>query len=202
VQVDVDGGTERRQPSAGDEQLAMLAERLTELKQAGYLGEVLAYLGQQQVGRRAEVAAGELIDRVLEPLRRLVAESFAAMRRPGTKASISSPVGAVGPTRTSAARAQPEARKAARRRGLRSADINPVQCRACARLDRSTTLGGIPTVVPTRYTAYPVGIPDVGLLGADHRAVLGDEVDGLTFLQLDTDDARGAFGWWERFAAA
>lgn len=73
--------------------------------------------------------------------------------------------------------------------------VLPVQCFACARLDRSTAL-------PVRCTAYPARIPDdIRTFGDDHRQARADEQGGLTFEQLDTVEARDAFAWWQRFAA-
>lgn len=57
------------------------------------------------------------------------------------------------------------------------------------------------TVVASRCAAYPSGIPLEVLDGADHRTARGDEVDGITFDQADTDEARNAFGWWEKVFA-
>lgn len=72
--------------------------------------------------------------------------------------------------------------------------VLPVQCFACARLDRSTAL-------PVRCTAYPDRIPDdIRTFGDDHRKARGDEVDELTFLQAD--DGQAAFDDWQAFASA
>ena len=74
----------------------------------------------------------------------------------------------------------------------------PAQCHACVHLtpgvDPST---GTPIAGSCR--AYPDGIPfAIVVAGADHRTARGDEMDGLTFQQADTDAARSAFDSWQR----
>jgi hypothetical protein len=80
-------------------------------------------------------------------------------------------------------------------------DINPAICLACTRLDRSTRTPDGGSFIPLRCAAYPLFIPDDILLGNDHRSPRGDEVAGLTFEQVDSDDARSDFDSWRRFAA-
>jgi hypothetical protein len=75
--------------------------------------------------------------------------------------------------------------------------VLPVQCFACAHLDRSAADPG-GAAVPSRCVAYPTGIPDeIAMYGADHRVARGDETNGVVFAQAPSDDARDAFGWWQ-----
>lgn len=73
--------------------------------------------------------------------------------------------------------------------------VLPAQCFACTRL-RPSSANGTPTV--STCDAYPDEIPFAIAAGGDHRRARGDERDGRTFKQADSDDARNAFSWWER----
>lgn len=72
--------------------------------------------------------------------------------------------------------------------------VMPIQCYACGLLDRSETLPYSGRPVVSRCAAFPDGIPDPVLIGADHRVAVGGEHDELLFVQSDAD----AFAWWER----
>jgi hypothetical protein len=74
--------------------------------------------------------------------------------------------------------------------------ILPALCRGCVHVDR-TPIGKPATWVPNRCAAYPDGIPMEILFGHDHHEPRGDEVDGLTFEEVDTDEGRRAFEAWE-----
>jgi hypothetical protein len=72
----------------------------------------------------------------------------------------------------------------------------PVQCLACAR--RSPTESPTDTSTAVICEAYPGGIPDEILFGADHRTPRGDERDGLLFERAEGPEADRAWVWWER----
>lgn len=80
--------------------------------------------------------------------------------------------------------------------------LNPVQCFACDRLDRSrmtrpTMPGEAPRVLIDTCEAFPKGIPmPIALGGADHRTEFqGDQ--GLHFVQAPGEEAAEAFRNWK-----
>ncbi|NUT31537.1 MAG: hypothetical protein HOV79_00535 [Hamadaea sp.] len=73
--------------------------------------------------------------------------------------------------------------------------VVPALCFACTRLQPAADPDtGTPVV--GACTAYPDGVPVAIALGGDHHEQRGDERDGLTFEQADSDDARRAYSDW------
>lgn len=73
--------------------------------------------------------------------------------------------------------------------------VLPAQCFACRWL-RYTPDPNTMTAVVSVCKAYPDGVPDDFVMGADHRQARGDEQNGLKFEQIDDERAHRDFDFW------